>query len=185
MNIGELDKLLVMSASEAYFLRAEGALNGWNMKGTAKSLYEEGVNVSMQERGVTIGNYLLSTATPADYVDPLDSSKNHAAMSSVTPAYDENASADENRERILVQKWIANFPNGWETWADIRRTGYPQHFPVVNNLNTDGVNTKRGMRRLAYPQSEYNTNAASVKAAVTMLGGADTSATDLWWAKKN
>ena len=82
-----------------------------------------------------------------------------------------------------MQKWLANFPNGWETWADIRRTGYPKHFPVVNNLNTDGVNSQRGMRRLPFPQSEYNTNAANVKAAAAMLGGADTGATDLWWAK--
>ena len=185
MNIGELDKLLVMSASEAYFLRAEGALLGWNMQGTAKQLYEQGVAVSMEERGANMGNYLLSDNTPANYVDPLDSSKNHNAMSSISPRYDESASKEANLERILVQKWLANFPNGWETWADIRRTGYPKHFPVINNLNTDGVTSTRGMRRLPYPQSEYNTNAASVKAAVSMLGGADNGATDLWWAKKN
>ena len=58
-------------------------------------------------------------------------------------------------------------------------------FPIVNNLNTDGVTVQRGMRRLPFPQSEYNTNNANVKAAVSMLGGADNSATDLWWAKKN
>ena len=29
-----------MCTAEAYFLRAEGALNGWNMGGTAKDLYE-------------------------------------------------------------------------------------------------------------------------------------------------
>jgi len=55
----------------------------------------------------------------------------------------------------------------------------------MNNLNTDGVTVQRGMRRLPFPQSEYNTNNANVKAAVSMLGGADNSATDLWWAKKN
>lgn len=63
--------------------------------------------------------------------------------------------------------------------------GYPKLFPIVNNLNTDGVTVQRGMRRLPFPQSEYNTNNANVKAAVSMLGGADNSATDLWWAKKN
>ena len=29
------------------------------------------------------------------------------------------------------------------------------------------------------------TNNANVRAAVSMLGGSDTSATDIWWAKKN
>ncbi len=54
----------------------------------------------------------------------------------------------------------------------------------MNNLNTDGVTVQRGMRRLPFPQSEYNTNNANVKAIVSMLGGADNSATDLWWAKE-
>lgn len=184
-NIGETDKLLIMSASEAYFLRAEGALKGWTMNGKAKDLYEQGVQVSMEERKVTIGDYLASTKKPKDYVDPTDSGKNKTAVSEVTPKYDESADPSVNLERILVQKWIANFPNGWETWADIRRTGYPKHFPIVNNLNTDGVTVERGMRRLPFPQSEYNTNNANVRAAVSMLGGSDTSATDIWWAKKN
>ena len=130
-------------------------------------------------------SYLSTSTRPADYVDPTDSGKNRAAMSTISPVYDESASTEENLERILVQKWIANYPNGWETWADIRRTGYPKHFPIVNNLNTDGVTVDRGMRRLPFPQSEYNTNRANVEAAVSMLGGADNAATDLWWAKKN
>lgn len=185
VRIGENDKLLIMSASEAYFLRAEGALKGWNMNGKAKDLYEQGIQVSMDERKATIGNYLVNTNKPANYVDPTDSSKNRSAMSTICPKYDESADPEVNLERILVQKWIANFPNGWETWADIRRTGYPKHFPVFNNLNTDGVTPDRGMRRLPYPQSEYNTNNANVKAAAAMLDGPDTSATDIWWTKKN
>ncbi|MCS3160506.1 SusD/RagB family nutrient-binding outer membrane lipoprotein [Bacteroides faecis] len=175
-----------MSASEAYFLRAEAALMyKWNMGGTPKELYDAGVTVSMEERKATIGDYLKSEKVPAAYSDPSDSGKDIAAVSTITPKYNESASVTENLERILIQKWIANFPNGWETWADIRRTGYPKLFPIVNNLNTDGVTVQRGMRRLPFPQSEYNTNNANVKAAVSMLGGADNSATDLWWAKKN
>ena len=186
LNIGIDDELLIMSASEAYFLRAEAALMyKWNMGGTPKELYDAGVTVSMEERKATIGDYLKSEKVPAAYSDPSDSGKDIAAVSTVTPKYNESASVTENLERILIQKWIANFPNGWETWADIRRTGYPKLFPIVNNLNTDGVTVQRGMRRLPFPQSEYNTNNANVKAAVSMLGGADNSATDLWWAKKN
>ena len=186
VNIGIDDELLIMSASEAYFLRAEAALMyKWNMGGTPKELYDTGVTVSMEERKATIGDYLKSEKVPAAYSDPSDSGKDIAAVSTVTPKYNESASVTENLERILIQKWIANFPNGWETWADSRRTGYPKLFPIVNNLNTDGVTVQRGMRRLPFPQSEYNTNNANVKAAVSMLGGADNSATDLWWAKKN
>ena len=37
-----------MKVAEAYFLRAEGAVRGWNMNGDAKDLYEEGIRVSIQ-----------------------------------------------------------------------------------------------------------------------------------------
>ena len=183
--IGKSDKLLAMSASEAWFLRAEGALKGWNMNGSAKDLYETGVRVSMEERGASVDMYLTSEAVPASYEDPYNSTNDIAAVSAVTPKYDESASAAENLERILVQKWIASFPNGWERWADFRRTGYPKMFPVVNNENKDGVTPERGMRRVPYSQNEYNTNPTNVAAAVVSLGGPDTGATDLWWAKKN
>lgn len=179
------DKLLVMSASEAWFLRAEGALKGWIMGGTAKDLYETGVTVSMDERGAAIGDYLSSEAVPAEHVDPYRASSNHAAVSTVTPKYDESADNSVNLERILVQKWIASFPNGWERWADFRRTGYPKMFPVVNNLNNDGVSPDKGMRRIPYSDAEKNTNGTNLEAAIGLLGGPDTGATDLWWAKKN
>lgn len=177
------DSQLVMPASEAWFLRAEGALKGWNMGGTAKELYEQGVTVSMAERGASIGDYLSSEAVPADYEDPTNTSYNASAVSAVTPKYDESASNEENLERILVQKWIASFPNGWERWADFRRTGYPKMFPVVSNKSTNGVSTEDGMRRLPYPESEINTNPTNLEAARALLGGPDTGATDLWWAK--
>lgn len=185
VRIAQSDKLLVMSAAEAWFLRAEGALRGWDMGDSAKNLYETGVTVSMQERGAKIGDYLSSTDGPADYTDPLNSSYSIAATTSIAPMYDESAGTQANLERILVQKWIANFPNGWETWADFRRTGYPKHFPVVKNMSADGVTSARGMRRLRFPDSEYNTNTANVNAAVSLLGGADLASTDLWWAKKD
>ena len=38
---------------------------------------------------------------------------------------------------------------------------------------------------LPFPLKEKQANSENVKAAVSMLGGSDTGATDLWWAKKN
>lgn len=180
--IAASDKLLIMPASEVYFLRAEGALKGWNMGGDAKDLYEKGVAVSMEERGVQLGDYLSSEAVPADYEDPYRTTNNISAVSTVSPKWEEGAN-EANLERILVQKWIASFPSGWERWADFRRTGYPKMFPVVSNRNTDGVTSEGGMRRIPYSQSEYNTNPTNVEAAVGLLGGPDNGATDLWWAK--
>lgn len=182
IGIAEGDPLLIMSAAEAWLLRAEGALKGWAMNGSAQTLYESGVKVSMEERGVNLGNYLESSATPAAYTDPVNSSNSCNAVSSVTPKW--ASSTEENLEQIMVQKWLASYPSGWEAWSDRRRTGYPKFLPIVNNLNTDGVSGSGPMARLPYPQSEYNTNAENLKAAVAALGGEDKSSTKLWWAKK-
>lgn len=187
-NISEKEGLLIMSAAEAYFLRAEGALRGWEMNGSAKDLYEAGITTSMTEKGSVLGNYLTSTLSPENYTDPKNSKYNSKAVSTVCPAYGETgteAAFERNLERILVQKWIASYPSGWETWADIRRTGYPKFFPVGDNLSSGVVSSERGMRRLPYPQSEYNTNAVNVNAAAGMLSGPDNAGTDIWWAKKN
>ena len=59
----------VMAAAEAYFLRAEGVLLGWNMGGgTAKSYYEQGITASMNQWGITdpgiINAYINSSNTP-------------------------------------------------------------------------------------------------------------------------
>lgn len=185
LNLAPLDPLIVMSASESFFHRAEGALRGWNMGGTAQSFYEQGVQVSMNERGASIGSYLSVTSGPSTYTDPTGRSSYNTTLSSVCPQWNASAGFEANLERIIVQKYLANFPNGWETWTDIRRTGYPKFMPIPNNLNSDGVTATRGMRRLPYPMNERNTNLANYNDAVRMLGGPDTGATDLWWAKKN
>ncbi|EXZ06316.1 susd and RagB outer membrane lipofamily protein [Bacteroides fragilis str. DS-208] len=58
-------------------------------------------------------------------------------------------------------------------------------FPSVSNLSNGVIDTNRQLRRLPFPLSEKQGNSANVSAAVSMLGGPDTGATDLWWAKKN
>lgn len=182
-NFTESTPLLVMSAAESWFLRAEGALYGWSMNTTVLDAYKKGIEVSMEERGVKPGDYFTASAVPAAYVCNINSAENASAASSADRVMKSSDSQNAKLEKILIQKWIASFPNGWERWADFRRTGYPKMLPVYNNLNTDGVSSDKGMRRIPYPQSEYNTNNDNVNAAVAMLGGADTGATNLWWAK--
>ena len=53
----------VMYAAEAAFLRAEGALKGWNMGGDAKTFYEKGVRLSFEEFGVSGADDYLADAT--------------------------------------------------------------------------------------------------------------------------
>lgn len=179
----------VMYASEAAFLRAEGALKGWNMGGNAQTFYEKGIRLSFEEFCISgVDDYLVDkTSTPGDYVDnlkPGHTGNNYTNQSSITIKWDESASDTEKLEKVLTQKWIACYPDPLNGWADFRRTGYPKIFPATKSMNSD-CNTARGQRRLRFTLSEYNNNKVNTEAAVSMLSnGKDSNGTDLWWAMK-
>ena len=191
LNIAATTPIVWMNPAEVYFLRAEGALRGWNMGGTAQAMYEAGIRSSFTVSGVTTGadSYIGNgTSTPAAYTDPKRTTNNIAAgsssLSTVTVKWNAAATFETNLERILTQKWIAVFPDGQEAWSEFRRTGYPKIFPVVVNNSQGAINTTTQIRRLPFAATEYQTNASGVAGAVTLLGGADNGGTKLWWDKK-
>lgn len=188
-TVKETDKPTLMNCSEVYFLRAEGVLRGWNMGDgkTAKELYEAGITKSFEHYGTAIGDYLSSTKSPKDYADFIQPDVvSSAAVSTVTPSWDESVSNEVKLEKIITQKWIANYPEGYEAWAEVRRTGYPKLFKVLkNDSNGDNlVTTEEGVRRLNFSQSEKTNNAAGVTDAISKLGGKDSHATRVWWDLK-
>ena len=170
-----------MSTAEVYFLRAEGALRGWNMDGNAKDLYEAGIKASFDQNGVD-GAAAYATDNvkkPIDYVDPLNAANNAPAVSKVTVAW--GATNEENLEKIITQKWIATYPDGQEAWSEFRRTGYPKLFRITNNKSGGIISTELGVRRLPFAQSEAANNPKGVESGVSVLGGPDNGATRLWW----
>jgi hypothetical protein len=173
----------IMTAAEVYFLRAEAALRNWaNAGGSVQSLYEQGITTSMEQWGVAPGSYLAdNTHTPDAYTDPKNSANNAAAPSTITVKWDDAATNAVKMERLITQKWIAMFPEGQEAWTEFRRTGYPRLFPVVNNFSGGVINSTTQIRRLPFPQNEYNTNNQEVSKAVSLLKGPDNGATRLWW----
>lgn len=173
----------VMTAAEVYFLRAEAALRNWaNAGGDVQTLYNEGITTSMEQWGVTAGAYLTdNTRTPAAYTDPKNSANNADAPSAITIKWDDAATTDVKMERLITQKWIAMFPEGQEAWTEFRRTGYPKLFPVVNNFSGGVISSVTQIRRLPFPQNEYNTNSGEVSKAIGLLKGPDNGATRLWW----
>ncbi len=183
-NLTSSSTLVYFSAAESYFLRAEAALRGWNAGGTAKDFYEQGIRVSFAEQGVNGGvdAYIASTNEPAAFVDNTGKGGDAAKPSSITVAYDESASFEQNLERIITQKWIANFLISPEGWAEYRRTGYPKLFPTTRNLSGN-IDINKQIRRMPYPQDLYDNNRAGVQQAIGLLGGADNGATKLWWDK--
>ena len=123
------------------------------------------------------------TSTPAAFTDNAGRD-NAAAPSTITIAWNDGDDFETNLERIIVQKWIANWGNSPEAWSEFRRTGYPKMFPVKNNYSNNAVSSNLQIRRMPYPKTEYNTNRKAVEAGVELLGGPDNCGTLLWWDKK-
>lgn len=184
-NVKTDTKLLWMNAAEVAFLRAEGALKGWKMNGTAAEFYKKGVELSFEQWGVSGADKYLADAgsTPSLYQDPANINSYAGQTSTITIAWNDGDTPEKKQERVITQKWLAMFPLGLEAWADYRRTGYPRLMPVKVNNSGGVVSTERGARRLAFPQEERTNNLDNYNAAVGMLGGADNMATDVWWAK--
>jgi len=199
--------LPVMKVAEAYFLRAEGDLRGWNMGGKAKDLYEEGIRVSIKNElkykgvyaGVTtisdaqIDAYINGTSLQKDYVDPANAANNIKAMNTVPVKWNDGASNEEKLQRIITQKWIANFPLSTEAWADYRRTGYPRLFPNRVNKSDNTIDTDEQIRRLIYSSVEINTNNDELQKGIELLNKENSSSkfkgdlggTRVWWDKQN
>ncbi len=173
----------IMSVAEAYFLRAEGALLGWSMGGTAKELYEAGITNSMKQWGITdaaaITAYINSINVPVAPGDFLNS----PAVSDAPIKF--AADVPTQKKQIAIQKWLAIFPDGTEAWADYRRSRAFILYPVANSENPDIPDPKtQWIRRIPFLLSEKQNNKTAVDAAVPLLGsGGDKLTTPLWWDK--
>jgi hypothetical protein len=170
----------VMSTAEAYFLKAEGALLGWDMGGTAQSLYEAGITNSFKQWGITdaatIQSYINSMSTPIAPNDFLHSPPVTNIPVKWNPA--------NGLEQIALQKWLAMFPDGMEAWADYRRSHVLKLYPIANSENPDITNTTtQWIRRIPFLLSEIQNNKAAVDDAVKLLNGPDKITTPLWWDK--
>ncbi len=193
-NLTATSKLPVFLAAETQFLLAEAALNGWTGD-DAGALYAKGVTLSMEQYGVAsadIQKYLSDdTSTPASHDnDPGPSGVNtsYSRKTDVKIAWDDSASDAVKLEKIITQKWIANWQLGIEAWTEYRRTGYPELCPVINNLSPGTIpaaSESKGLRRLRYPYTEKDLNSENCQNAVnSFLGGKDDESVDLFWVKK-
>ncbi|MDR0939970.1 MAG: SusD/RagB family nutrient-binding outer membrane lipoprotein [Mediterranea sp.] len=190
VNVIQSDPIYWMNAAEVAFLRAEGtAIFAFDMGGTAREFYEQGITLSFEQWGAAGADTYMAddTSKPTTYTDPSGADSYQNTLSDITVKWDEEATAEQKQERIITQKWIANWMLGNEAWADYRRTGYPHLIPASAAGNKSGgvVDSNKGARRMPWPIDEYSNNAENMPAALQALGGTDNMATDVWWAKRN
>ena len=176
--------------SEVDFLRAEGALRGWNMGGTAEEFYNRGIENAFLEdpmSGTEYSNYVyeyMQRETPVAYtsVDPIGDGAPWESVTKIGVKWNEGDDQETKLEKIITQKYFALFPLSTEAWAEMRRTGYPKMFPVLNTDDGDG-SIKQGdiIRRIPWvPTDPIALNMVEFS-GIPALGGPDEQATRLWW----
>lgn len=129
----------MLTFAEYNFIRAEAAVYG--APGDAETFFKAGITASMQAAGVAaadITTYLAANGTLT-------------------------GTDDQKVEKIIGEKFIANYGVMQEPWTDWRRTGYPAISKVSNAVTTDIP------RSLPYAQGEIdaNKNAPKQKASIT------------------
>ncbi len=181
-----------MRASEVYFLLAEAALHGFAVGGTAESLYEKGIEMSFEENGIAsseIADYMSSGLKPSVYSFHLTNPSVNVDAPALTQATTEWTGTDEEKlEKIMIQKWIALYPNGQEAWTEYRRTGYPKLHSTITNYSNGEVDSEVGIRRMRFPTNKSTSaeDIANLESARKLLrGGLDKAGTRLWWDNKN
>ncbi len=146
---------------EICFLLAEGNLNGWTTPKTAEEHYNDGVRAAMQLYEIPdneINSYLAGAAK-----------------------FKATGTKAQKLEQIILQKYLGNYTDGFEAYADLRRTGFPKILAIEY---TSSVPDEMGLpRRWKYPSDEHLLNKANVTEAATRIGG-DYQLSRMWWDKK-
>ena len=151
-------KGILMDYPEVAFILAEAAARGFSVGNDAATYYADGVRASMEYWGITTGvdEYLA------------------------TVSYD----ANDWKNRIGTQKWLALYPQGFQAWFERIRLNFSKPggqalfiAPVSGSLDQ---NVTMVPYRLTYPIVEQNANNANYLKAGTAIGG-DTKGTKNWW----
>ena len=182
-------------ASETYFLKAEAAL--YNLiGGDPKTFYEQGINISFQEQGVSgVATYLSGTGKPTGLTGSnyKYGTYNHdLSIGNTSPKWDDytgNLSKQEEQlQKIITQKYLALYPNAVEAWTEYRRTGFPYLMKPMDEVAPGRIGASiedcRVPERFRFAPTAYNSN-PNMAEIPTLLGGGDIGATKLWWVRSN
>ena len=183
--------LYLVKLAEVNFLRAEGALRGWNMGGDAEYFYNEGIKnayldepmMGAYEYNAALADYMnLEEALDYTQVEASGDGEDWPSVTKIGVKWNGGDSNEIKLEKIITQKYIALFPLSTEAWTEMRRTGYPKVFPVLNPDDGDGSLEKGEIiRRIPWNASDPIVQQLIEASGIPTLGGPDLQATRLWW----
>ncbi|GET33878.1 hypothetical protein PbJCM13498_27410 [Prolixibacter bellariivorans] len=161
---------IVLTTAESYFMQAQAALDGYG-SGDANTLYREGLKQALLLWNNGIG------MNKDDYLAAVDDFMANSPMA--------NLDGTNDMQKIAEQRWLANYTEGFEAWAVVRKLGYPvslaqgvQDADIFSMGDLDGAYPQR----MRYGSSPYSTNNDNLQKAIADQGP-DVQATKLWWAK--
>ena len=153
--------VIYFSYAESEFLRAEAIQRGFLAEGNAQQAYENGIFVACKMLGLYPNAIEISDRDINDYIDGNSVRwRDSRAM-----------------ELIHTQKWLALLFDGFEAYANLRRSGFPEVTPGLSVGESDGELPKR----LRYPNDERVNNEDNYRAAAERLSNGDKIDSPLWW----
>lgn len=158
---------VVMTYAEVNFLKAEAALNGWNVGGeTVEQSYSKGVRAAMD---FLTDNYGYDRISDDDFNTYMENNGiGHTDA--------------QKREAINTQAWILHFTNPAECWANVRRSGYPRlKSPAEYGYGQYLTGGAEIPVRLCYPTLESSYNKPGYEEALERMGGTNSWNTPVWW----
>lgn len=177
--------LAIFKLSERHFLEAEANLR-WGIGTNYLMAYTYGIQAMLKEYSIETGgtefsNYYTQTTadTSIDYVDPHNERNNLKGLITIGVMLG-NEDKKTILEKIITQKWLAQFPMGLEAWNDLRRTGYPRIFPT-NDIGDGSLTSGFMIRRIPWNMTDASAAADVNTTGVPALGGPNLMATPLWW----
>ncbi len=156
-----------LSYAQTQFQLAECVVRGIISSGNAKTYYENGVRAAMDQ----LKNYGSEGVIPTGKVD------DYLVLNPYNPATPEAA-----LEQINTQYWIETFFNWYETFANMRRSGYPKLYENLLPPTAHPANQGATLpRRLTYFAAEVASNPNIQE--VFKRQGPDVTSTRVWWDK--
>lgn len=125
---------------QTQFILAEAAValgTGEN----AQTRFTNGIRASMAKTGIDAATIDAYLANPAN--------KSFVTLS---------GTVEQQRNKIITQKWIALLGNGYEAWNDYRRTGYPR----LQGVENPGADSPVIPQRFFYTLTEISSNANNI-----------------------
>ncbi len=157
--------IFILSYAETEFLLAEVKVRGWNVEGSAKTHYANGVTGAIQSLAQLDPSAAVDANKISGFVrqNPLDDSNSKSAIAAINTQYWINAGT------------TFNFIEAWLNW---KRSDYPELVPVNYRGNvTNGTIP----RRMIYLSTEILNNPQNYRDAVSRIPGGDVLTSRVWW----